>query len=452
MRLTRVVGRILFLIGTFLMVTGDWPGSTLLPHRWVVPFPFLAWPWLYLVLLTGSFALLAAGGALHPGRPAAADVLHTPIALLAAAFLLSLACSQVPSLSEWAFGCFLAVVAFTLTVSKIDDDQAGETALSITMAAAALFLAARVILWRLVEGLTVPAFHIPNNAWLGRIQLSWILNLLAPLLLARYFSERRAVATFYGATWILCGTAIYMIFSRAGVLVFPLTTAGLCLFNARYWRRFVPLLVGLTLVTVALVIVSPTLAGGLKDVFRHPGGDASFSERAGILRQALRIIGDHPIIGIGLGTYDDVAPSRYGPIVDPHFFRNGWHAHNTFLHIFAETGIIGFMAWCYLWFVITHELLRRRRHGDASAQLNSSALLCVLFGALVLSMSEAMTAARLYASLRMNLVLALLVTSGLGLTRRPVSVVDAADTAGNPAGWTINGDIRGRTSSMNRAR
>src|SRR6266542_6473198 len=93
------VGRALFLTGIFLMVTGDWPRSTLLAGRWFVPLPRLGWPWLYLTLLAVSFVVLAASGALRVTRPTAADLLHVPIALLTATFLLSVVFSQAPSLS-----------------------------------------------------------------------------------------------------------------------------------------------------------------------------------------------------------------------------------------------------------------------------------------------------------------------------------------------------------------
>ena len=413
--LTSSIGRALFLAGIFLMVAGDWPRSTLLPTRWVMPLNVLGWPWLYLTLLAASFVLLVSSGVLRVGRPTSADFLHAPIALLTATFLLSVAFSQAPSLSEWAFGCFLAVVGFTMAVTRIVEDETCTAGISIAIAAAALFLAARVILWRFDEGLTVPAVHIRNNAWLGRIQISWVLNLLAPFLLVRYLGERPPAAAVYGVTWILSGAAIYVVFSRAGVLVFPLTTLSLCLLNVRYWRRWVPLLAGIIVLAFGLIAGSTTMSSGLVDLLIHPDRDGSLLLRQGVLRQTARMIVDHPVIGIGLGTYDDIAHSQYGPIADPSFFRGGWHAHNTFLHILAETGTVGFLAWCYLWFTIVRVLLRRRRDGERLGRLNSSAVLCLLVAGFVLSMSEAMTAARLHASLRMNLTLALLVIYGIRL-------------------------------------
>jgi len=428
--LTSSLGRALFLAGIFLMITGDWPRSTLLANRWAVPLPFLGWPWLYLTLLAASFVLLVSSGVLRVARPTASDFLHTPLALLTATFLLSVAFSQVPPLSEWAFGCVLAVVGFSLAVAGIVEDDTCMSGISIAIAAAALLLAVRVILWRVDEGLTSPAYHVRSNAWLGKIQISWVLNLLAPLVLARFLGARaRVTAILYGVTWILSGAAIYMLFSRTGVVTFPLTTLSLCALNARYWRRWLPLLAGIMALAVAFIAVSPTMAKSVVDVLRRLDLDPSMVDRQSALRQTIRMIADHPVVGIGFGTYDDIAHSRYGPIADPYYFRNGWHAHNTALHLLAETGALGFLAWCYLWFTIVRFLLRRWRAEDAQGRLNSSAVLCVLLGFFVLSMTEAVTAARLHASLRMNLTLALLVMYGIrlaGLTRSAPTTDSAA--------------------------
>lgn len=428
--LTSSIGRALFLAGIFLMLTGDWPRSTLLANRWVVPLHSLAWPWLYLTLLAASVVVLVSSGVLRVARPTAADFLHTPIALLTAAFLLSVAFSQAPPLSEWAFGCVLAVVGFSLAVAGIVEDETCLAGISIAIAAAALLLAVRVILWRVDEGLTSPAYHVRSNAWLGKIQISWVLNLLAPLVLARCLGARaRVTAVLYGVTWVLSGAAIYMLFSRTGVVTFPLTTLSLCALNARYWRRWLPLLAGIMGLAVALIAVSPTMAKSVVDVLRRPQLAPGVDDRQSALRQSIRMIVDHPVIGIGFGTYDDIAHSRYGPIADSTFFRNGWHAHNTALHLLAETGALGFLAWCYLWFTIVRFLLRRWREEDAQGRLNSSAVLCVLLGFVVLSMTEAVTAARLHASLRMNLTLALLVMYGIRLAARTRSAPTADSAA-----------------------
>src|SRR5262249_57348949 len=101
--------------------------------------------------------------------------------------------SQVHSLSWYAFGCFVGVIGFVLALAHILEAEEVLDRTSIVMSAAALFLAVRVIVWRVDEGLGVPAFQVRNNAWLGKLQIAWVLNLIAPLLLARFMGERGLV-------------------------------------------------------------------------------------------------------------------------------------------------------------------------------------------------------------------------------------------------------------------
>jgi O-antigen ligase len=428
------IGRGLFLAGIFLMVTGDWPQSVILPNRGgVVPLQCLAWawPWVYLVLLATSLVFLMSSGVLRVTRATTSDFLLLPLVILTATFLLSVVFSQVPALSWWAFGCFLAIVGFTLAVARIGEDETFVAGLSIVLAAAAVFLAVRVIAWRFDEGLTLRGFHIRNNAWLGKNQISWVLNLLAPLLLARFLAERAMAATlFYGGAWFLVGAAVYLVFSSTGVAVFVLTTLSLCALNAHYWRRWLILLTGFMGLALGLIAVSTKPSTELFAALIHPGQDASGLVRQVIWRQTVQMIVDHPITGIGLGTYDDVAYSQYhimsllvtrgneGNAWYAQFFRSGWHAHNTHLHLLAETGAVGFLAWCYLWFTIVRFLLRRWRDGDMPGRLNSSAVLCLLLAFFVHSMTDVLVAARVHASLRMNLTLALLVIYGIRLAAR----------------------------------
>ena len=410
-----LLGRGLFFAGGFLMLTGDWPQTTLLPTRWSVPLDCLAWPWLYLALFYVAFIVLMATGWLRVAQRTTADFLYLPIGVLTATFLLSVIFSLVPSLSAFAFGCLLAVAGFSLAAARIVQDETALVGTSRVIAVAALFLGLRVIAWRAVEGLSIPAYHVGNNAWLGKIQIAWVLNLLAPLMLARSLAERTVrAAVIYGVAWLVSGVAIYVLLSKAGLVTFVVTTLGLCLANPYYWRRWLPPVVGIAILVLGLVTISGGMPKPVVASLMRPDQDAGVVMRYAVWQQTARIIVDHPITGIGLGTYDDVAYS-YGRPADPAFFQHGWHAHNLFLHVWAETGTLGFLAWCYFWLTIVRFLLRRWRAGDTLGRLNSTAALCVLLAFFVLSMTEAMIAARVHASLRMNLTLALLVVYGIRL-------------------------------------
>ncbi len=408
-----VAARGLFLVGVYAMVAGDWAAFGPPPANRVIRWAAMVGPWLYLLFVALSFALLA--WTRRWQAPAGIAALSRPVGALALAFLASAVFSQVPVLSWVAVACFVVVLAFGLAVAWFLDDEPAPGLLSLALAAAVVVLATRVVGWRLSEGLSAPALHVLNNAWLGKLQIAWVLNLVAPFLFAGFLGERRlARAAFYGSAWLASGAAVHVLYSRAATLAFAVTTLLLCALNAGRWRRWLTVLGALVLL-VGVVVLSGGLAMSRSVVasLARPDRDAGMGMRTEVWRETLRMIRDRPLTGIGLGTYDDVAYSRYGTAGDRHFFRNGWHAHNLLLHLAAETGALGVVAWGYFWLVVVGLLWRRRRSGEPTQQLAASAGLGLAAAFFVLSMTEVLVAMRVHASLRMNLTLALLVVFGV---------------------------------------
>jgi O-antigen ligase len=407
-------GRWLFLAGLMLMVTGDGPASTIGMSRWPTPLPFLAWSWLYLALLALGAVLFAAGGGIRSWTLPHLRFIVVPIGALLAAFLLSTIASQVPSLSANAFATVLVIVAACWVFALLVEDERLRDAAWPVIAVALLLLAVRVILWRRDEGLNVVAFQILNNAWAGKLQLAWVFNLFAPLLLARAMGQpRRSVAAFYGMTWAITGAATYLLFSRMGTIVFAAATIGVWIFNPRQWRKAMLILIVGAGIAAALVASSDRMTRYVVSTILEPERNPGVQLRLGVWRDALRLVRSRPITGTGLGTFDEVSYRLEGSTIDPLFRQNGWHAHNVYLHVLAETGILGLLAWCYLWYSIIVRLLGAWKRGDARRRLYAAGMLSAVLAFLVLSISEVMIGARVHAGLRMNLTIGLVVVLGL---------------------------------------
>ena len=81
----------------------------------------------------------------------------------------------------------------------------------------------------------------------------------------------------------------------------------------------------------------------------HTLGDASFqsnSERLLMWQSAWTMFLDHPLTGIGAQNYAQQYQNQYiSPLAKE---RYQVHAHNNFLQILAEQGIVGFTAFCFL--------------------------------------------------------------------------------------------------------
>jgi O-antigen ligase len=405
-------GRWLLLCGVLLMVTGDGPATAIRMVKWPTPFPFLAWPWLYLSLLGLALVCIVVGRGVPPWTPTHLRFLVAPLSFLLIALLLSTIFSRVPSLSIEAFLIVLGIVGFCWLVAAALEDDGFAAALWPVVAIAILFLAFRVVVWRRDEGLDVPAFHVLNNAWMGKLQLAWVLNLFAPLLLARVLGEKRwALAVLYAIAWAEAGLAVYLLSSRMGLAVFAMTTAAMCLFSRAAWRRW--LLIGL--VGVGIAVGGGIAARGVETFRRavatlvQPDRNPGVSQRLAVWRDALVLFRGSAIVGTGLGTFDDVAYSVPGNSADGRYFRAGWHAHNVYLHVLAETGALGLAAWCLLWWVILAHLARAWRRADTAGRIQLSGAFLAVMAFLVLSISEVLIGARVHASLRMNLTVGLVV-------------------------------------------
>jgi O-antigen ligase len=94
-------------------------------------------------------------------------------------------------------------------------------------------------------------------------------------------------------------------------------------------------------------------------------------ERFAHWQAAINMATDHPWLGVGLGNYE-AAYENYRLI--------NWnmalgHAHNYYLNVLAETGMIGLLAFAGLWIGLFALTARVRRHPDALARLVAVGLL-----------------------------------------------------------------------------
>ena len=68
--------------------------------------------------------------------------------------------------------------------------------------------------------------------------------------------------------------------------------------------------------------------------------DGGLGSRVALWRDSLKMIRDFPLLGVGLGAWSDLFPRYQRPSASETFYRE---AHNDYVQLFAETGLIGFM-------------------------------------------------------------------------------------------------------------
>ena len=186
--------------------------------------------------------------------------------------------------------------------------------------------------------------YVNRNHFAGFAELVLPMSLV-PLLLGRVRRERLVIV---GILAILPVSALLLSASRGGVisLAAELTFLILVLFLRRTAGRHLVaggVVLLLALLTVSWLGVSQILArfSSLQTL------EVTKDKRASMRHGAWRIFVDHPVLGTGLGTLQQVYPP-YETIYDGKIVN---HAHNDYLEALADTGLLGGL--CCAWFLAT---------------------------------------------------------------------------------------------------
>ncbi|MEW5806022.1 MAG: O-antigen ligase family protein [Acidobacteriota bacterium] len=185
-----------------------------------------------------------------------------------------------------------------------------------------------------------------------------------------FLSENRKLRTLYGALLLIQTASFFLSFS-IGALV-ALFASALIVASLKLRRRmFIISIIMIVFITAAVFFL----------MYRDIGfsefwsSDSPLKLRYGNWKASILMIGDHPVLGVGGGSYG-VAFSRY---------REEWmnesnYAHNSFLQIVSENGLFAvpfLLAFLCIFFRSAWELLRRHRiravtSSDPSASKNNS--------------------------------------------------------------------------------
>ena len=193
------------------------------------------------------------------------------------------------------------------------------------------------------------------------------LGLLAPLACVGVFApgmlvstaHRKAFRVFCGVTLCLLGMGILLSLSRSVWLATSLSLGGVVWMLLSPPGKQSPLLLkgagkvmrlavlgGVLFVVLLLFLVGPAgrnqIDVRLEETVSQGGG---LEERVWVWKDVVRMIQDFPLVGVGLGGWSEVFPRYQPPPWTPHFYRE---AHNDYLELGAETGILG--VGLLLWF------------------------------------------------------------------------------------------------------
>ncbi len=203
---------------------------------------------------------------------------------------------------------------------------------------------------------------------------------------ARNWWPRVTLAIFYSNAALLIGAGLLASWSRGGWIGALAGVGVVVVFRSR--RTFA------LAVAVAVVILAAVLLGsfstitlpapiaervtdlpayvGLGNVLDQPVTDENFSvvERVAHWVAALRMWEQAPWFGIGPGNYEAVYPA----VRLPKWEEALGHAHNIYLNVLGETGMVGFAAYLLLWIGLTIRVIDQIRRAAPGSWTGALAL------------------------------------------------------------------------------
>jgi O-antigen ligase len=143
---------------------------------------------------------------------------------------------------------------------------------------------------------------------------------------------------------------------------------------------------GLSANPAAPASASSGLSAERQAAFAEEARFGSLDERSRAWRVGAQMVREHPLFGVGQRNYY-LAYRSVAPWVDPGMSASPRGAHNSPVHVAAETGLVGLAAWSYAIFVGLLGALEARRllakRGDADGAALLEALLLGALGFLV---------------------------------------------------------------------
>jgi putative inorganic carbon (hco3(-)) transporter len=206
--------------------------------------------------------------------------------------------------------------------------------------------------------------------WAGRItsflfhfnSLAGYLNLVLPFSIAcMTFAQHRALRILGLVCHTVAGAALFFTGSRGGLIAY----GGMLLISIWFLKP--------KRTAWPKVLLSIALAAGLVLSLQERGGGAGRLQDVDEFTQTTRLalwgaagamfLG-HPVLGVGYGNYRSLY-NDYLPGITP----DQLDAHNLYLQFLAETGVVGFLAFCVLMVAFSRIAIKLARQADSFHRL-----------------------------------------------------------------------------------
>jgi O-antigen ligase len=206
--------------------------------------------------------------------------------------------------------------------------------------------------------------------FINRNHYAGLMEMLAPLPFLLCLSQRPERRLPLLGAGVLMALSVFLCRSRGGMAALGAELTFITVFLSRIRHRAKSFAaIGVIAAVLAVLIV---WVGS--DPVVHRLTDMKDANRVSIFKDTLHMWRSRPLVGYGAGTFDLVYPTFQSFVVDSVIN----HAHNDYLELLSETGLIG--TGLVLWFLVLvyHKTSKQLRPGSRSA--DSAVLIAVLAG------------------------------------------------------------------------
>lgn len=216
--------------------------------------------------------------------------------------------------------------------------------------------------------------YVNHNHYAGLMELLVPIPLI--LSLSHLAHDKTRIASGMAAT-VMVGT-IFLSGSRGGMLAIFVELIVLAVILLRQ-KRTVRIAVGIGAFAVVLVSLLVWLGGRelttrMTSISRETKTEISGGMRLSIDRDTFRMFRQKPVFGWGLGTFPTVYPQFRSFYTN--FFIN--EAHNDYLQLLAEMGLLGFGT--LVWFLVVLIRRVRRKIGNWTSSVSGAVTLACALG------------------------------------------------------------------------
>jgi len=181
---------------------------------------------------------------------------------------------------------------------------------------------------------------VPFGPYVNRNHFAGFVELVVPpgLALLVLRGERRDLLPLLALFTLLPIGALFLAASRGGIISFFCEIILLTVLVAMRQTEWRTLAAGAVVLLLAIAMVSWIGVGRALDRFaQYRTLEVSQARRVEMTRDSWRIFRDHPLLGTGLGTLQQVFP-RYETMYDALVVN---HAHDDYVELLADAGIVG---------------------------------------------------------------------------------------------------------------